>query len=87
MLNVTSNAMTMCHATIVQLSNAQSRTKCLRFDKKEGQRLALVFDNPRKSDAIISHDGVAVIAVPEEVVGLCADKTLDIDDQGKLTLS
>lgn len=87
MLNVTNSAMEMCHSTIVQLSNAQSRSKCLRFEQKPDEHLALNFENPRKSDEIIRHKGVAVFAVPRQFAEFCSNKTLDIDDHGKLTLS
>ena len=87
MLNVTDNAMEMCHATIIQLSSEQAHSRCLRFQQEPDQRLALSFGEPEEGDEIIRHQGVAVFAVPERFVEFCSDKTLDIDAHGKLTLS
>lgn len=87
MLNISEDAMAMCHATIIQLSDSQSHSKCLRFKQDTNQALALAFDNPRKSDEIIRHNGVAVFALPEKLVGILSDMTLDIDENGRLTVS
>lgn len=87
MINITNDAMAMCHATIIQLSHAQAHQKCLRFEQEPDKPLALTFDEPRKEDEIIKHQGVAVFAVPKRFLEFCSDKTLDIDRHGKLTLS
>jgi hypothetical protein len=86
MLNITDDAMEMCHATIIQLSNGHSHSRCLRFKQEPHERLALTFDEPKDGDEIITHQGVTVFAVPERFVEFCSDKTLDIDEHGKLTL-
>lgn len=87
MLTVTEDAKKMCHATIEQLSSPEAESKCLRLQKTADSGLTLTFDEPKKSDEIITHDGRDLIAVPEQFVSFCADKTLSLDDQGKLFLS
>lgn len=86
MLTVTDDAKKLCHDTIAQLSNPQTESKCLRLQKTEDSGLTLTFDEPKKTDEIITHEGIDLIAVPENFVSFCADKTLSLDDQGKLYL-
>jgi hypothetical protein len=87
MLTITDDAMTICNATISQLSDAQSQSKCLRLVKGADTGLAVTFDIPRKSDELISYEGRAILAVPEKYVDFCSDKTLDLNEDGKLYLS
>lgn len=87
MLTITDDARKVCHDTIAQLADPEADSKCLRLQNTEKSGLMLTFDEPRKSDAIIRYDGRDLIAVPENYATFCADKTLGLDDRGRLFLS
>lgn len=86
MIQVTNNAKALCRDTVRQLDGAQARTKCLRLLKQDG-RVSISFEIPRNEDRIVRHNGLSVLAVPEEVADDLAGKTLDLARDGNFVIT
>lgn len=87
MISITNNAMKICSDTVNQLSGPQSESKCLRLVRHKDAGLAVVFENPRQDDELVWHNGQAVLAVPKKFTAFYSDRTLDINEHGRLILS
>lgn len=85
MLQVTDNAMAICNATVRQLSTGAG-IKCLRLVAQEGN-IALSFECPRDGDEVLQRNGYAVLALPANTPDGVSEMTLDVEDDGRFTLS
>ena len=86
MIQITDNAMALCHDTVHQLAGAQTNSKCLRLLKRDG-RMSISFEMPRNDDTIVHHDGQSVLAVPNDVADDLEGKTLDLAADGSLVIA
>lgn len=86
MIQITNNAMALCHDTVRQLASVQMNSKCLRLLKQDGC-VSISFEMPRNEDMIVHHKGLSVLAVPEDVADDLAGKTLDLAGDGNLVIT
>lgn len=87
MLTVTEPVLEQLDKAISKVDAESEDEKCVRLVRGEQAGLALKLQSPEKSDTIYEYEGRAVLAVPESCAEICADKTLDINPEGKLILS
>ena len=59
---------------------------CFRIVPKDGASLGLALQSPAPSDLTFEHEGTTVLAVPEGLLQVCAQRTLDVDSDGCLVL-
>lgn len=87
MLTVTEPVLEQLDKAISKVDAESEDEKCVRLVRGEQAGLALKLQSPEKSDTIYEYEGRTVLAVPESCAEICADKTLDINPEGKLILS
>ncbi|MEX2495518.1 MAG: hypothetical protein WD448_05475 [Woeseia sp.] len=88
MLNVTETVLEQFDKAISNAADANSEDKCLRIVRsEEAGGLSLALQPPAPDDTTYEYEGRTVLAVPESYAEFCADKTLDIDEEGRLTLA
>lgn len=87
MLTVSEAALERFRETVARMCNSQDDSKCLRFVRSGETGLALSLEMPQSDDTTFDHKGRTVLAVPDELADFCSDKTLDVDDEGNLTLA
>lgn len=87
MLTVTEPVLEQLDKAIAKASDADTDDKCVRLVKGEQAGLALKLQAPEQDDTTYEYEGRTVLAVPENCAEICADKTLDINQDGKLILS
>jgi hypothetical protein len=88
MLTVTDAVLEQFDRAIANASDGDSEDKCLRIVRSENAGgLSLALQPPSPNDTTYEYEGRTVLAVPESYAEFCADKTLDIDDDGRLTLA
>jgi hypothetical protein len=87
MLTVTEPVLEQLDKAISKADDKESDDKCVRLVRGEQAGLALKLQSPEQSDTTYEYDGRTVLAVPESCAEICADKTLDINPDGKLILS
>ena len=85
MLQVTQDAMAICRTTVQQL-DMLTKTKCLRLIESE-DGIAMSIELPRSDDELVHDLGLAILAVPENVADMLAEKTLDVRGDGRFVLS
>ena len=69
-------------------SDADTADRCLRIVRSENAGgLSLALQEPSPGDTTYEYEGRTVLAVPATYAEFCEDKTLDIDDDGRLTLA
>lgn len=88
MLTVTDTVLEQFDKAISKASEADEEDKCLRIVRSENAAgLSLALQPPAPGDTTYEYEGRTVLAVPESYAEFCADKTLDIDEEGRLTLA
>jgi hypothetical protein len=88
MLTVTETVLEQFDKAIAHAANADSEEKCLRIVRSENAGgLSLALQSPAPDDTTFEYEGRTVLAVPETYAKFCEDKTLDIDEEGRLTLA
>ena len=88
MLTVTDTVLEQFDKAIANTSDSESEEKCLRIVRSENAGgLSLALQQPAPNDTTFEYDGRTVRAVPETYAKFCEDKTLDIDEEGRLTLA
>ncbi len=88
MLTVTDTVLEQFDKAISKASEADEEDKCLRIVRSENAAgLSLALQSPAPGDTTYEYEGRTVLAVPESYAEFCADKTLDIDEEGRLTLA
>jgi hypothetical protein len=88
MLTVTETVLQQFDKAIANASDADNEEKCLRIVRSENAGgLSLALQEPAPDDTTFEYEGRTVLAVPESYAKFCDDKTLDIDEEGRLTLA
>jgi len=87
MLTVTEPVLEQLDKAISKAGDTEQATRCVRLVKGEEAGLALKLQAPEADDTTYEYAGRTVLAVPESCAEICADKTLDINQDGKLVLS
>ena len=87
MLTVTEPVLEQLDKAISKASDREKEGKCVRLVKGDEAGLALKLQTPEEDDTTYEFEGRTVLAVPEDCQEVCADKTLDINQDGKLILS
>jgi hypothetical protein len=88
MLTVTETVLEQFDKAIANASDAQSEERCLRIVRSEKSAgLSLALQSPAPNDTTYEYEGRTVLAVPATYAEFCEDKTLDIDEEGRLTLA
>lgn len=87
MLTVTEPVLEQLDKAISKAGDSRAENKCVRLVRGEQVGLALKLQTPAESDTTYEYEGRTVLAVPENCAAICADKTLDINEDGKLVLS
>ena len=85
MLSVTDPALKQLHDTLADAPGEDE--KCFRIVPKDAATLTLAYMEPEASDATFEFKGQTVLALPEELKDYCADRSLDVNDDGKLELA
>lgn len=86
MLELTEAAGSQLHQSLAANQIAAREQKCFRVIPKDDQQLTLTLAKPAPSDSTFEHDGTVVLAVPKALQPFFEDKSLDIDDDGRLKL-
>lgn len=87
MLSVSNAAMEQLSDRLQSVSSGDEDARCFRIVPKDETNLALSLTEPAPSDTTFEHGGNTVLAVPKELNDLCGDKSLDVNDDGKLELA
>jgi hypothetical protein len=87
MLSVTDPALKQLHDTLTDAPGADDGDKCFRIVPKDAATLTLAYMEPEATDATFEFEGQTVLALPDELKDYCADRSLDINDDGKLELA
>ena len=87
MLSVSNAAMQHLHQSLTSIANSEAAGKCFRIVPKENRYLTLSLAEPAPSDKTFEFEGDTVLALPQELKTFCSDKSLDLDENGKLELS
>jgi hypothetical protein len=88
MLTVTDTVLEQFDKAIANASDADTEDRCLRIVRSENAGgLSLALQSPAPNDTTYEYEGRTVLAVPETYAEFCEDKTLDIDEEGRLTLA
>jgi hypothetical protein len=87
MLTVTETVLKQFDQALAKAGEADSGERCLRIVRGEDSNLSLALESPEPDDTTYDYDGRTVLAVPEIYADFCADKTLDMNEEGKLVLS
>jgi len=85
MLHITADAKRICSATIRQMVG-EGAVKCLRLITQD-DGASISFGVPRSGDAIVEHQGLALLAIPQGVAQSLAGMTLDGNEDGRFVLS
>lgn len=86
MLTVTETVLKQFDRALAKAGETGGGERCLRIVKGSDANLSLALEAPEPEDATWEYEGRTVLALPEEYAGFCADKTLDMDEQGRLVL-
>ena len=84
MLQLTQSAKEKLHQSLTRTDTFQEEGKCFRFKSEDNKTVKLSITAPESNDWIFSHDGDVILAVPEKLQSLFKNKSLDINDDGKL---
>jgi hypothetical protein len=88
MLTVTDTVLEQFDKAIANAADVDADEKCLRIVRSENAGgLSLALQSPAPNDTTYEYEGRTVLAVPATYAEFCEDKTLDIDEEGRLTLA
>jgi hypothetical protein len=87
MLSVSNAAMVQLSSKLQSMSEGGEDARCFRIVPRDESNLALNLMEPAPGDTTFQHNGSTVLAVPEELNDFCSDKSLDVNDDGKLELA
>lgn len=87
MLNVTQPVLEQLDKAIAKADDPDGEKRCVRLVRGEQAGLALKLQTPKEGDTTFEYEGRTVLAVPESCADICADKTLDINEDGRLMLA
>ena len=86
MLTVTDKVLKQFDKAIARAAESDDDQRCLRIVRGQDSNLSLALEEPEPDDTTYDYEGRTVLAVPEVYSDFCADKTLDLNDDGKLVL-
>lgn len=86
MLTVTETVLKQFDRALAKAGEAESGERCLRIVRGKDANLSLALETPEPDDTTYDYEGRVVLAVPEVYADFCADKTLDMDEEGRLVL-
>ena len=84
MLSVSNPALQQLHGAMPDAGDAG---KSFRIMPKDETNLTLKYMDVADSDTTFEYDGATVLALPEELVPFCENKSLDVNDAGQLELA
>ena len=85
MLQVSIRARNRLHQSLSSADGADLDDKCFRMVPTAHEHfLTLELDEPRDDDATYDHDGRTILAVPKSLQTKCANKRLQVGEQGEL---
>lgn len=87
MLTVTETVLKQFDQALTKAGEAEAGDRCLRIVRGEDSNLSLALQPPEPEDTTYDYEGRTVLAVPEVYAEFCADKTLDMNEDGRLVLS
>lgn len=88
MLTVTETVLKQFDQALTKAGEAEEGgERCLRIVRGEDSNLSLALQSPEPEDTTYDFEGRTVLAVPEVYADFCADKTLDMNEEGRLVLS
>lgn len=87
MLTVTETVLKQFDRALAKAGESGSGERCLRIVRGEDANLSLALQSPEPDDTTYDYEGRTVLAVPEVYADFCADKTLDMNEEGRLILS
>lgn len=87
MLTVTDTVLKQFDQAIAKAADSGEEERCLRIVRGKDANLSLALESPEPEDTTYDYEGRTVLAVPEVYADFCADKTLDMDEEGKLVLA
>jgi hypothetical protein len=87
MLTVTETVLKQFDHALTKAGETEAGDRCLRIVRGEDSNLSLALQSPEPDDTTYDYDGRTVLAVPEVYAEFCADKTLDMNEEGRLVLS
>ncbi len=87
MLTVTETVLKQFDRALAKAGESESGERCLRIVRGEDANLSLALQSPEPDDTTYDYEGRTVLAVPEVYADFCADKTLDMNEEGRLILS
>lgn len=78
-------------AALQHLHNSLSRVEaispaCFRMTVRGEESLSLVVESPEHDDRTFEYDGSTVLAMPDPLLEVLAERVLDLDDEGHLVL-
>lgn len=83
MLSVSTPALEQLHSSLLA---SVDQDKCFRIVPEDAASLTLKYTEVEATDKTFDFKGRTVLALPSELENYCADKALDINDDGKLEL-
>ena len=86
MFSVTDTALENLHDSLHAFSADNAGSKCFRIIPTDARSLGLSYSEPAVSDTTYTFKDRVVLALPKELEDFCSEKTLDINDDGKLEL-
>ena len=85
MLELSKRAKNRLHQSLSGASEADLEDKCFRIVPTSHEHfLTLKIDEPREDDATFDHRGRTVLALPKSLQQKCANKRLNVGEQGRL---
>ena len=84
MLSVSNPALQQLHGSLPESTQAN---KCFRIVPKDEANLTLKYMEFAESDTTFEYQERPVLALPRDLVPLCKNKTLDLNNQGQLELA
>lgn len=84
MLTVTDAALQHLHSALSQTDAIE--LACFRMTVSGEDSLGLVVQEPENGDRTFECEGATVLATPEPLLDLLAERVLDLDDNGQLVL-
>lgn len=87
MFSITDAAMQHLYNSLSSSTDPEPGGKCFRIVRTDDNNLRLNLEKPVPGDATYDYEGSTVLALPTELQEFCSDKSLDIDENGKLELA
>jgi len=86
MFELTDAAGARLHKSLTGTRMPDDEGKCFRVVPKDDKYLTLKLARPAPSDSTFEYDGAVVLALPKAIRPFFRNKSLDIDESGKLKL-